>query len=131
MTYAGDLTPEQAYHVLLEQPQSTLVDVRTMAEWTWVGVPDVEGTRFVEWNTWPGGVQNDRFVEEASSGLDQSEPILCLCRSGGRSAAAAAALTAAGFTEVFNISDGFEGNLDPAGHRTGGWRGAGLPWRQS
>lgn len=131
MTYAGDLTPEQAHALILEQPHATLIDVRTMAEWTWVGVPDIDGARFVEWNSWPSGSPNPDFVAQASDGLDQSEPILCLCRSGARSAAAAAALTAAGFTTVYNISDGFEGNPDHDGHRRGGWRGAGLPWRQS
>ena len=131
MTYAGDLTPAEAHDMLLERPHAPLIDVRTMAEWTWVGVPDVAGTRFVEWNTWPGGTRNPEFVVRASEGLDQSAPILCLCRSGVRSAAAATALTNAGFSEVYNIADGFEGNPDPESHRTGGWRGQDLPWRQS
>ena len=131
MTYTGDLTPAEAHAMLLEQPNAVMIDCRTTAEWTWVGVPEVAGTRFVEWNAWPGGTRNPEFVERASEGLDPSAPILCLCRSGGRSAAAATALTDAGFTEVYNIADGFEGNPDPEGHRTGGWRGQGLPWRQS
>jgi len=131
MTYTGDLTSAEAHAMLLEQPHATLIDVRTMAEWTWVGVPDLAGTRFVEWNTWPGGTRNPEFLTQATDGLDRSAPILCLCRSGGRSAAAATVLTDAGFTEVYNISDGFEGNPDHEGHRTGGWRGQGLPWRQS
>ncbi len=80
---------------------------------------------------WPGGRPNPDFVEKASDGLDPSQPILLLCRSGVRSAAAAAALTDAGFTDVYNVSDGFEGDLDHESHRPGGWRGAGLPWRQS
>ena len=117
--------------MLLERPLAVLIDVRTSAEWTWVGVPDVAGTRFVEWVGWPGGQPNADFVHQATDGLDQSQPILMLCRSGGRSAAAAATLTEAGFTHVYNVSEGFEGDLDHEGHRTGGWRGASLPWRQS
>ena len=117
--------------MLLERPNAVLIDVRTAAEWTWVGVPDIAGTRFVEWVSWPGGRPNSEFVDQAGSDLDRSQPILMICRSGARSAAAASALTEAGFTDVYNVSEGFEGDLDHEGHRTGGWRGAGLPWRQS
>lgn len=131
MAYAGDVTATEAHSMLIERPDSVLLDVRTAAEWTWVGVPDVAGTRFVEWVRWPGGQPNPTFVEEATSGLDEARVVLVLCRSGARSAAAATALTAAGFTEVYNVSDGFEGDLDHENHRRGGWRGAGLPWRQS
>lgn len=131
MSYSGDLTPAEAHAMLQERPEAVLIDVRTEAEWTWVGVPDVPGTRFVEWNSWPSGEPNPQFVEQAGSGLDPSQPILCLCRSGARSAAAATVLTAAGHSEVYNVADGFEGGHDHQGHRTGGWRGAGLPWRQS
>lgn len=108
-----------------------LVDCRTNAEWTWVGVPAVASARFVEWNQWPGGTQNPDFTAKATEGLDPDQPIVILCRSGGRSMAAAHALTAAGFTDVYNILGGFEGDVDAEGHRTGGWRGAGLPWQQS
>ena len=131
MSYAGDITAAEAHSMLIERPGAVLIDVRTAAEWTWVGVPDIAGTRFVEWVRWPAGDPNPTFVEDASEGLDQAEVLLMLCRSGARSAAAAAALTNAGFTEVYNVSDGFEGDLDHEGHRHGGWRGAGLPWRQS
>ena len=131
MSYAGDLTATEAHSMLLERPDAVLIDVRTAAEWTWVGVPDIAGTRFVEWVRWPGGQPNPTFVQDASEGLDQSQVVLMLCRSGGRSAAAAEALTKAGFTEVYIVSDGFEGDLDHEHHRQGGWRGSGLPWRQS
>jgi rhodanese-related sulfurtransferase len=131
MFYAGDLSPSDAYSMLLERPNAVLVDVRTKAEWAWVGVPDIAGTRFVEWTGWPGGEPNPEFIADASDGLDRSQPILMLCRSGSRSAAAAAALTQAGFTEVYNVAEGFEGDLDHEGHRIGGWRGSGLPWKQT
>ena len=131
MTYAGDLTAREAAALLQERDDAVLIDVRTMAEWNWVGVPDVPGTRFVQWVGWPGGQPNPDFVAEAGRDLDHSQPLLMLCRSGARSAAAAHALTAAGFAEVYNVADGFEGDLDAAGHRTSGWRGAGLPWRQN
>lgn len=131
MAYAGDLTPTEAHALLAERDDAVMIDCRTMAEWTWVGVPAIAGTRFVEWSRWPQGTPNPEFVAQASDGLDPEQPVLLLCRSGGRSAAAAHALTAAGYREVYNISGGFEGDVDANGHRTGGWRGAGLPWQQS
>lgn len=130
MSYAGDLTPEQAFAMLSEQPDAVLIDVRTEAEWTFVGVPSLPGVRFVEWTTWPSGAPNPDFVAQAADGLASSQPIICLCRSGVRSVAAAQALTASGY-QAYNVLDGFEGSHDAEGHRTGGWRGAGLPWAQN
>ncbi|MEL7155733.1 MAG: rhodanese-like domain-containing protein [Actinomycetota bacterium] len=130
MSYAGDLTPQEAHAMLSEQPEAILVDVRTEAEWTFVGVPTVPGVRFVEWTTWPSGAANPAFVDEAADSVVPGRPIICLCRSGVRSVAAAQALTAAGH-QAYNVLDGFEGSHDANGHRTGGWRGAGLPWAQN
>lgn len=131
MSYAGDLSPVDAHTMLLEEPRAVLIDCRTQAEWTFVGVPAIPGTRLVEWTRWPGGVPNSDFVAQATEGLESDQPIVMLCRSGGRSAAAASALTSAGYTKVFNVLEGFEGDVDAQGHRSGGWRGAGLPWQQS
>jgi len=130
MSYAGDLTPLDAHALLLERPNAILVDCRTKAEWTFVGVPAVAGTRFIEWTNWPDGSRNAEFVAAAGEGIGPDQPVLMLCRSGGRSAAAAHALTSEGFTEVYNVLEGFEGDVDAGGHRAGGWRGAGLPWQQ-
>lgn len=129
MSYAGDLTPTDAHRYLLEHPNAVMVDVRTAAEWNWVGIPDIDGIRFVEWSSWPTGARNESFVEEAAQGLSTDQPMLLLCRSGARSIAAANALTEAGFSQCYNVLDGFEGPLQD-GHRSGGWRGAGLPWKQ-
>ncbi len=130
MTYAGDLSPTEAHALLTERENAVLVDCRTQAEWTFVGVPAMEGTRFVEWTRYPDGSRNEQFVNDVAGGLSPDQPIVVLCRTGGRSAAGATALTEAGFTEVYNVLDGFEGHPDADGHRTGGWRGAGLPWKQ-
>ena len=130
MTYAGDLSPTETHALLTERENAVLVDCRTQAEWTFVGVPAMEGTRFVEWTRYPDGSRNEQFVNDVAGGLSPDQPIVVLCRTGGRSAAGATALTEAGFTEVYNVLDGFEGHPDADGHRTGGWRGAGLPWKQ-
>ncbi|MFP5335768.1 MAG: reverse transcriptase-like protein [Actinomycetes bacterium] len=137
MSYAGDITPGQAWDLLARDPDAVLVDVRTAAEWTWVGVPDLSdlGKRLltVEWNRWPEGTRNEEFVDELrAAGVSPGQPIAFLCRSGQRSAAAARAATSAGLGPAYNVSDGFEGDLGSDGHRgRAGWRAEGLPWRQS
>ncbi|HMM95937.1 rhodanese-like domain-containing protein [Phycicoccus sp.] len=136
MTYAGDVTPPEAYAAVTGPGPALLVDVRTSAEWTFVGVPDLSGTgrqvAFVEWSRFPGGVVNDTFVDDLrAAGLEPGTPVYFLCRSGVRSVAAAEAATAAGLGPAYNITEGFEGPVDPAGHRSvSGWKVDGLPWRQ-
>jgi rhodanese-related sulfurtransferase len=135
MTYAGDVSPTDAY-VALQFDDAVLVDVRTDAEWSYVGLPDLTpiGKQVipVQWQRFPDGALNQAFVEELrGAGVGEGRPIYFLCRSGVRSAAAATAATAAGLGPAYNISDGFEGHLDHEGHRlANGWKAAGLPWRQ-
>ena len=140
--YAGDIGAADAWELLKSEPKAQLVDVRTMAEWNFVGVPDLSplGRRAhcIEWQQFPSMAANPDFAAQAATalqgaGADQNSPILLLCRSGARSRAAAIALTQAGFTQAINIADGFEGNLDGERHRglTSGWKASGLPWRQS
>lgn len=136
--YAGDVTVAEAWEKLKADPRAQLVDVRTMAEWNFVGLPDLSSlgrrAHCVEWQSFPTGGLNPDFVDEASGLLpDKSAPVLLLCRSGGRSRAAAIALTRAGYQQAFNIAGGFEGDIDPDGHRgnRNGWKAEKLPWRQS
>jgi rhodanese-related sulfurtransferase len=136
--YAGDISATEAWEKLQADARAQLVDVRTMAEWNFVGLPDLSslGRRVhcVEWQSFPTGAQNTGFVAEASGALtDKTAPVLLLCRSGARSRAAAMALTRAGFQQAFNIAGGFEGDMDASGHRGkhSGWKAEGLPWRQS
>ena len=130
--YAGELTLDEAWSLLRDDERAVLVDVRTKAEWDQVGVPlldDVDKQpRMVEW-VYPGGVPNQNFLADASAGIDTDVPVMFLCRSGVRSLAAAKVFTAAGYTNALNITAGFEGDLDPDGRRTTGWRHRGLPWR--
>jgi rhodanese-related sulfurtransferase len=134
MSYAGDLTPEQAWQLLEDNPDAVLVDVRTRAEWDAVGVPDTaplgREAAFVEWVTLPARRPNPAFLEELEEvGLEPGEgrPVVFLCRSGQRSIAAAMAATAAGFGPAYNVLEGFEG---AGGLGMSGWRAAGLPWRR-
>jgi rhodanese-related sulfurtransferase len=137
MTYAGDLSPTEAWELLEREPEAALVDVRSEAEWVFVGVPDVTelGRKLVTvcWNDWPSGQRNENFLDElAASGIRGGTPVVFICRSGVRSKAAAMAATEGGLGPAYNLSEGFEGDLDGTGHRGAtGWRSCGLPWRQS
>ena len=140
--YYADASPEETWATLATQPGAALVDVRTAAEWAFVGLPDLSSTPAkllqVQWQTYPSMQVNPDFVEEVMRGLHSAgsgpdSPVFFICRSGARSAAAAAALTAAGFARCFNVAGGFEGNRDARGHRgtVEGWKAADLPWAQS
>lgn len=138
------VVPSEAWNLLERDFSVMLVDVRTQAEWNFVGVPDLSSldreTVCVEWARWPGMTPNDRFVEDLTEKL-AGQPLtalLFLCRSGVRSLAAAKAVNEA-FTArgldvgCINVSGGFEGDLDADKHRGGlnGWKVEGLPWRQA
>ncbi|MEM5451641.1 rhodanese-like domain-containing protein [Paraburkholderia sp. BR14263] len=129
LPYAGSVTPRQAW-ALHQAGEAVLVDVRTAEERKFVGhVPD---TLHVAWATGTSFTRNPRFVRELEAKTGKSAAIVLLCRSGNRSAQAAEAAAKAGFTHVFNVTEGFEGDLDEAGRRgrRNGWRFHDLPWVQ-
>jgi rhodanese-related sulfurtransferase len=114
-----------------------LVDVRTDAEWNFVGVPDLspadKQTVLIPWQVYPTMQRNGGFEDDLKqAGLTAENKLYFICRSGARSMAAAQAALAAGFLHVFNVADGFEGPPDAQGHRgaTAGWKADNLPWRQ-
>lgn len=131
MSYAGDVTPQQAWKMLSDHPDAVLVDVRTDTEWRVVGVPDLSSLGrevvYLEWHSSDGRL-NENFVAELLDRIVSSEraerPVVFLCRSGGRSVAAAKVATRAGITPAYNVLDGFEGHMNP------GWRATGLPCRE-
>ncbi len=140
--HAGNVDASSAYQNLARTREAQLVDVRTRAEWSFVGIPDLGGMGkepiLLEWQVWPtmqvAGDFLDRLAAElASRGLDEKTPLYFLCRSGVRSSAAAVAAVEAGFGNSFNISGGFEGPLNDDRHRGAvvGWKASGLPWIQS
>jgi len=129
LAYSGNVTPAEAWELIAEQA-SVLVDVRTAEERKFVGY--VPGTLSIPWQTGTSMQTNPRFLRELESKVAKDTPLLLLCRSGARSIAAARAATKAGFKHVFNVIEGFEGELDASrqrGHREG-WRFRGLPWVQ-
>ena len=132
------MDPREAWEALSSQPDAVLVDVRSSAEWTFVGLPDLRPAGkepvLIPWQHFPGMTPNAEFVEALQNQIpDRDAPVYFLCRSGGRSRSAAMAGTAAGYATCYNIAGGFEGNLDEAGHRgvREGWKALGLPWVQS
>jgi rhodanese-related sulfurtransferase len=139
MSYAGDVTPLEAWKMLSDNPQAVLVDVRTDAEWRFVGVPDLSSLGrevvYIEWNT-TDGTHNGNFAAELRDQIppaagDEERPVVFLCRSGNRSIGAAEIATEVGITPAYNMLDGFEGHLNAQGHRgETGWRATGLPWKQ-
>ena len=123
------MPPELAW-ALFEAGDARLVDVRTAEERKFVGhVPD---SLHVPWATGTALTRNPRFARELEAKVGKDSTVLLLCRSGKRSALAAEAAAKAGFTHVFNVLEGFEGEIDADQHRGGsdGWRYRGLPWVQ-
>ena len=130
LLYAGGVTPPQAW-ALFHAGEAQLVDVRSNEERTFVGL--VPGSHHVAWATGTSLTRNPRFVHELEAKFSKNTPLLLLCRSGKRSVLAAEAAVKAGFTQVFNVLEGFEGEIDTNKHRGGsdGWRFHGLPWEQN
>ena len=135
--YGGDVSPEDAWAILKESPESVLVDCRTQPEWVFVGVPDLRSlskeTLFIPWQVFPAMQVNSEFVDQVKAGgAREDTPVLVICRSGNRSQSAAQKLTAAGFGRAYNVAYGFEGGHDDNRHRgqDNGWKASGLPWVQ-
>jgi rhodanese-related sulfurtransferase len=132
-----NIHPLQVWDALQTNQDARLVDVRTDAEWNFVGLPDLSQIGrdpvLIAWQLYPAMRVNNAFVDHLHrEGLEPQHHIYFLCRSGIRSLAAARAAQAAGFIHVYNVADGFEGQLDADGHRgsNSGWKADGLPWRQ-
>lgn len=133
---------KEVWENLAANAQAVLIDVRTYAEWSYVGCADLSsiGKRpiLLEWLSFPGGEINSQFVGQLEAelnklGIGREADLYFLCRSGVRSQAAAIAMTEAGYSRCHNVVHGFEGSLDADQHRgtTSGWKAEGLPWSQS
>ncbi|MDW5418543.1 rhodanese-like domain-containing protein [Iodobacter sp. CM08] len=130
LAYQGALTPAEAAVLLAALPNVKLVDVRTHAEWQFVGfVPESE---MIEWKTYPKMETNPHFLASLQAAVDPDAVVMFLCRTGARSHDAAALASANGYSQAFNILEGFEGDKNTAGQRgqVNGWKAAGLPWTQ-
>jgi len=128
LPYAGALTPREAAAVLQANPAAVLVDVRTQAELALVG--RVPAALNIEWSFYPGMVPNPDFAKQLAAQLDKNLPLILMCRSGARSHSAALVAQQLGFSQAYNMLEGFEGEANALQQRTmiNGWKYAGLAW---
>jgi rhodanese-related sulfurtransferase len=129
LAYAGALTPTEAQEVLKLAPSAKLVDVRSRAELELVG--RIPQALHIEWAFYPGWTPNADFVNHLNMQVDKEALVMFICRTGGRSNNAAVVASAEGFTEAYNVLEGFEGDTEPATKQRGainGWKAAGMPW---
>jgi rhodanese-related sulfurtransferase len=129
LNYAGEVTPREAWEIYTSLPEVRLIDVRTEAEWYWVGV--VPGATMIEWKRFPEMSLNPYFLEQLRAAANPDDIVLFLCRAGVRSGETAALAAANGYQHAFNILEGFEGDKDASEQRgkVNGWRAADLPWK--
>jgi rhodanese-related sulfurtransferase len=130
LPYEGALLPDEAYEIMQSAPGARLVDVRSRAELDWVG--RIPGAVEIEWQSWPGMQRNPNFMTELGQLVEKEALVMFICRSGHRSHNTAAVATQGGYTDCYNVLEGFEGDKDTDEHRNSrnGWRKAGLPWKQ-
>lgn len=137
-SYAGDVSPADAWSALSQHKNAQLIDVRTQAEWSFAGVPSLDSlgktAKMISWKFYPKFDVNAQFIEQLEQAVpDKNAPLYFLCKTGGRSLDAAVAASVAGYTQCYNIDGGFEGDLN-TNHQRGqvsGWKASRLPWQQS
>ena len=140
VVHIDDVPVEEVWARLGADVSAVLIDVRTRAEWTFVGLPDLGkiGKRVltVDWQTYPEATDAG-FVDRMAKALDaagasKDSELFFICRSGARSRLAAEAMAGVGYRRCRNVADGFEGPLDADRHRgqVAGWKAAGLAWVQ-
>jgi rhodanese-related sulfurtransferase len=133
------ISPQEAWEIMQKEPRTVMIDVRSDMEFLFVGHP--VGAIHIPWIDYPDWRLNPDFVTEVRKLVlggvcyekpNSGVPILLICRSGKRSLEAGNLLVKEGFCDVYNVAEGFEGELDEKHHRStqGGWRFHGLPWEQ-
>ena len=138
-TKVEHISPREAYDLLQKEPAAAFIDVRSDMEYLFIGHPI--GAVNIPWIDEPDFVVNPDFEREVRKLIlggvieytdHDSVPVILICRSGNRSEEAGNLLISQGFQHVYNVTDGFEGELDDDHHRStlGGWRFSGLPWEQ-
>ncbi len=125
-----ELSPQEAYE-MAQNPSSYLIDVRSIAEYVFIGHPEMAyNIPSSFWNEEEKGFRtNDTFVEELTARFKKNDVLIFLCRSGVRSLSAAKIMVQAGYRKVYNLTQGFEGEKDENGYRTiGGWKNSGVSY---
>lgn len=138
-----EIEPKEAFEKLQNEENTVLIDVRTDAEFTFVGQIDLSSINkdviLLPWKIFPAMNVNARFqmilernLQEKFGENAKNAQLIFICRSGGRSYEAASFIESLGYKNCFNLTGGFEGDLDSKGHRSNinGWKANNLPWRQ-
>lgn len=133
LPYTGALTPQEAFNAMQQNANVLLVDVRSRAELELVGkvpVDKVPQAKHIEWAFYPGMVANADFSKQLEENIDKASIVIFMCRAGGRSHNAAVVAQQLGYSQVYNMLEGFEGEANSLQQRTmiNGWKHAGLPW---
>lgn len=137
-SFAGDVSPQEAWDALQTDANAQLIDVRTLPEWMFSGLPDLSSLNkqaaTISWKTYPAYALNADFISQLEQvAPDKSAAIYFLCKTGGRSTDAAIAATAAGYRHAYNVAGGFEGDMNHHHQRgkVNGWKAVDLPWQQA
>ena len=134
-----EITSLEAWQMLQADNKACIVDVRTVAEWSFVGIPDLSSIgrelHQISWRLYPSMCINQDFAQQLLYFVkkDKQAKLLFLCRSGHRSAEAREYAVELGYKNSYNIIDGFEGKINKYAHRNNinGWRHNNLPWVQA
>ena len=131
------ITSIECFNKLSEISNSYLIDIRTKPEWEFIGAPDLSSlnkkTIFISWHMYPEMKINSLFENQITElNIKKNDNLFLICRSGNRSSDATEFLTSRGFTNCFNVEDGFEGEIGPNHKRStiNGWKYCKLPWKQ-
>ncbi len=146
------MTAEDAYkHTMANMEKTLFVDTRTPSELNYLGAATVMDAHiplvFMDSTAWNDKkhrykrAENKNFVGDVDAalkkkGLSKDDTVILMCRSGKRSAKAANMLADAGYTKVYSVVDGYEGDKAKEGPDKGkrtvnGWKNSGLPWTYS
>lgn len=138
MSLVKEIDSGEAFKILKKEANSHLVDVRTLPEWAFIGLPDLSEIKKevikISWKAFPQMNINNNFQEQIEKEiLDKNSKLFFICKVGGRSFDAANFCSELGYQNCYNITSGFEGDLDENSHRgnINGWKAAKLPWVQS
>jgi rhodanese-related sulfurtransferase len=126
------ISPQTAWQRCQENPRTLLIDVRSSMEFLFVGHPKTALN--IAWIDEPDWDINPHFAAEIAHACqnDKTRELILICRSGVRSLEAGNYLLRQGFSCIYNVLEGFEGELDDQHQRStvGGWRFHQLPWEQ-
>ncbi|MDX1950235.1 MAG: rhodanese-like domain-containing protein [Rickettsiales bacterium] len=136
--FPEEILARDAFQILKNEKNSYLIDVRTLPEWSFSGLPNLSEINKevlrISWLFYPKMEFNSEFANHLQEEIsDKESKLFFLCKVGGRSFDAAIMAKQLGYKNSYNVTNGFEGEKDEMGRRgfINGWKAEGLPWFQS